>query len=336
MKTIMNVKAAAVGMIAAMICGSGGYAADKSVTFALPAQSLLFSPFYVADDKGFFKEEGLDVKTTVVAGPGTVTAVLSGSADIGSIAGAVIVAAAAKNQRVDIIGLTQSSFSTEIVLSKEAAAKTGISPTASDADRAKALKGLTIGVDAVGGLPHGYLRFIAKKVGLNADKDMTVTPLQPPAMISALQQGRIDGFVFSQPFTLQATNEGAVKWFSGIRGDLPELNPNLYNVVIAHSGYCKENAETCTKFMRAVGKAMTLIKDKPDDALASLQKVFAKMPPEILKESFKATAGLTLPQATVSEQAVTNTIDYAKAAGMIPEGTQLPEAKSFFDNSYIK
>lgn len=326
--------AVALAAVMAATFATGSNAADQKVTLALPAQSILFSPIYIAADKGYFKDEGLDVSTVVVAGPGTLSAVVSGSAQFGTIAGGIVLAAAAKDQPTQIIGATQTAFSTEMVLSKEAINKIGVSADAPAEKRGAALKGLIIGVDAVGGLPHSYLRYIAKKYGLDASKDILVTPLAPPAMVAALKQGRIDGFVFSQPFTLQAVDEGASVWFSGARGDLPELNPDVYNAIITKPGYCKANADTCKHFMAAINKALALMKSKPGDALASVKKVFATMPEDLLKRSFDLSVKLAPANASVTEQAMKNTLEYVKVSGILPPDAKLPPLADLYDNSF--
>ncbi len=326
----------AVALAAVMAAASvtGSHAADQKVTLALPAQSILFSPIYIAADKGYFKDEGLDVSTVVVAGPGTLSAVVGGSAQFGTIAGGIVLAAAAKDQPTQIVGVTQTAFSTEMVLSKDAMKKTGVAADAPAEKRGAALKGLTIGVDAVGGLPHSYLRYIAKKYGLDAGKDMQVTPLAPPAMVAALHQGRIDGFVFSQPFTLQAVDEGASVWFSGARGDLPELNPNAYNAIITKPGYCKANADTCKHFMAAINKALSLMKSKPDEALGSVKKVFGTMPEALLKRSFDLSVKLAPANASVTEEAMKNTVEYVKTSEILPADAKLPPLADLYDNSF--
>ena len=55
-----------------------------SITLNEVAHSIFYAPQYVAIEKGYFKEEGLDVKLVNGSGADNVmTAVLSGEADIG-------------------------------------------------------------------------------------------------------------------------------------------------------------------------------------------------------------------------------------------------------------
>jgi NitT/TauT family transport system substrate-binding protein len=335
MKNKIGILGLVAGAAATLSLGIQDVAAQGAkVTLSLPAQSILFSPIYVAADQGYFTEQGLDLKTTVVAGPGTVSAVLSGSAEFGVIGGSVIVAAAAKNQRLLIIGNTQDKFTTEMVLRKEAVDKIKVAADANDVNRAKGLRNLTIAVDAVGGLPHSYLRYIAKRAGIDPETGITVTPMQPPSMVAALKQGTIDGMVFSQPFTLVAVNNGGVLWFSGVRGDFPETAPHAYNTVFSKADYCGKNSDNCQKVMNAVNKALTFMKEKPDAALASVRRIFPDMDPALLSKSFEMTVKVAQTKASVTDDMMKKTLAYTKTTGILNENADIPRFQELYTNKY--
>ena len=57
---------------------------EEKIKVAEVAHSIFYAPQYIADKKGFFKEEGLDVEFILTPGADKVTAaVLSGDVDIG-------------------------------------------------------------------------------------------------------------------------------------------------------------------------------------------------------------------------------------------------------------
>ena len=56
---------------------------------------------------------------------------------------------------------------------------------------------------------HAYLlRYYLAEAGLDPDKDVQVSPLPPPEMISKLRDGTIDGFVGPDPFNQRAVYDG--------------------------------------------------------------------------------------------------------------------------------
>ena len=68
------------------------------------------------------------------------------------------------------------------------------------AERAKRLKGLTIGIQGVGSIVHAWERYVVAKGGLDVENDVRIAPMDPPAMLPALENKAIDGYTTSMPF----------------------------------------------------------------------------------------------------------------------------------------
>lgn len=250
----------------------------------LPAVSILFAPVYIAEDAGYFKEAGVDIDVSQLSGPAALNALIGGSGDFTAIAGFIQLRAAQRGQKTLAIAGLQERATTEIVLSPSAAQR--LAAAKAPADRARALKGLTLAVDAANGLPHAYLRYVARQAGIDADRDIRLVFIAPPGMDAALQKNEVDGFVFSSPFTLEAVRRGAQLWISGPRGDFPELNPTTYNVLVARDGYCASAPATCRNVVAALARSMHLIASEPQKAFALLTKRFDRMDPELLRQAF--------------------------------------------------
>src|SRR3546814_19529031 len=70
-----------LAVTAALATASAPSMAQTKVTISQAFQSMLYLPFYVAIDKGFFKKEGIDVdKETAGSPPAALSAVLPSSA----------------------------------------------------------------------------------------------------------------------------------------------------------------------------------------------------------------------------------------------------------------
>ena len=95
------VSVAALALAAAPL---GAASAATKVVISQAFQSVLYLPFYIAMDKGFFAKQGLEIdKETAGSPPAALSAVISGSADF-SIHGPEWTAiAASKGAKVDII-----------------------------------------------------------------------------------------------------------------------------------------------------------------------------------------------------------------------------------------
>lgn len=273
----------------------------------LPAVSIIFAPVYIAEDAGYFKEAGADVEVSQLAGPAALNALIGGSAEFTTIAGLLQVRAAQRGQKTLAIAGLQESATSEVVLSAAVAGRLAAART--PVDRARALKGLTLAVDAANGLPHAFLRYVARQGGIDADRDIRLVFIAPPGMDAALQKKEIDGFVFSSPFTLEAVRRGAQLWISGPRGDFPGVNPTTYNVLVARNGYCTSAAATCRGVVRALDRSLHLINTEPQKAMAILAKRFDKMDPELLKQSFDSFQRNIPPKSMPMGKAFDHTVE---------------------------
>ena len=119
------------------------------------------------------------------------------------------------------------------MLRKDVAEAAGITDKTPLAERAKALKGKTIGIQGVGSIVHAWQRLVAHRGGLDVEKDVRIAPMDPPAMLPALENKAIDGYATSMPFTTQAVVKGsAVMLASGgercARSAAVRLRPGLH------------------------------------------------------------------------------------------------------------
>jgi NitT/TauT family transport system substrate-binding protein len=324
-------KARFAALVSCLMFASGGSAvAQTAVTMALPAQSLLFAPAYIAVERGLFREQGIDPKIIYVAGPGVIPAVLGKSADFTLISGGIQIAAAARNQKLVAIANTQDRFTTDIIVRKPVADKLGSMASAGALDKVKALKGLTIGIDAVNGLPHSFLRYLARKAGMNPETDFTITALQPQAMVAAMKSGTIDAMAFSPPFSLTAVADGGVMWVSGPDVDLPEMKTFPYNVVLVRPDHCQAQAAICRGFVAALRKAVALMKSDPTASLAALGKTFDKMEPGALKQSFEIFAKYARSDLELTDDMYRNVVSFDRISGIIPEDAKVPPAGELY------
>ena len=165
---------------------TAGHAQDIEILMALPAPTLTFSSAFIAEDAGFYKKEGLKVSHRILVGVASPNAVIAGSADFTIGTGPVYLRAAAQGQRLlTILNLIDRPL-VEMVMRKDVADAAGITEKSPFADRAKALKGKTIGIQGVGSIVHAWQRLVTARAGLDIEKDVRIAPMDPPAMLPAI------------------------------------------------------------------------------------------------------------------------------------------------------
>ena len=252
------------------------------VTIAIPAQTLTFTAHFVAEDAGFFKQEGLKVTTRNLAGVASPNAVLAGSADFTMGTGPVFLRAASQGQRFLAIANLVDRPMVELVLRKDVADAAGITDQTPTAERAKAIKGKTIAVQGVGSIIHAWQRYVANLGGLDVENDVRIAPMDPPAMLPALENRAVDGYATSMPFTTQAVVKGSAIMLVSAVTDAPELLPFAYGLIYTRPETCKTKRELCARVARAYVVAAKMIQEKPDDVFEILKRRFARMDQQLL------------------------------------------------------
>ena len=73
------------------------------------------------------------------------------------------------------------------------------------------LKGKVFGVNAIGGTVDQGVRIIAKKNGLNPDRDLTIVEARPPFLAAMVRDNKIQAATLFQPFFEEAMAKGDLK-----------------------------------------------------------------------------------------------------------------------------
>ncbi len=321
--------AAAVG-IAVGLGPTIGNSQEIDILMALPAATLTFSAAFIAEDGGFYKKEGLKVSYRTIVGVGSVNAVIAGSADFTMGTGPVFLRAAAQGQRLLALANLVDKPLVELVLRKDVAAAAGITDAMPLGERAKALKGKTIGIQGVGSIVHAWERLVANRGGLDIEKDVRIAPMDPSGMPAALETRQIDGYATSLPFTTQAVLGGSAVMLASAVRDAPDLLPFAYGLVYTRPDTCAKQREKCVRMARALAGANAFIHDKPAAALDLLKKRFDKMDPAVLAAAWQIVA-----QAHAKDIRVTVPgLDHSQKVSLEAKLLEPKDALTSFDGLY--
>jgi NitT/TauT family transport system substrate-binding protein len=243
-------KRVALGVLA-LACASGAAWADNvKVRFAyLVADSML--PALYANDKGYFKEAGIDAEFTAVqGGPAAVAAIASGEADVGYAAVVPPINARLKGVPVKIFLVLSHETDKARGIYIGASAKSGIKDLAG-------VKGKKISFNANGGLCELAWRDHLTAAGLKIeDAESVVLPF--PEQEAALEQGNIDAVCTINPFYSSMKTNANLGFTDIAAGMLADLStPLISDGMFAQEGWLAANAETATKIARVMDKART-------------------------------------------------------------------------------
>lgn len=331
--------AAAATAIAIGLIAVAARADEKpiDVVIALPSPTLTFSSPFLAEDEGLYKKEGLNVQHRILVGVEAVNAVIGGSADFTVSTGPVFLRAAAKGQPLLAIANLIDKPLVELVLRSDVYDALKINDQMTLAQRAKLLKGKTIAIQGVGSIIHAWERYVAAKGGLDPETDVRIAPMDPPAMLGALQTKAVDGFATSLPFTTEAVLNGTAKMFaSAAEGAAPELVPFPYGLVMTKPETCQKTPEKCRRVVRALAAANRMIHDEPEKALSILSERYKKMDPAVLKAAWKTVAAAHATDLRVTDALLATGEKVNIEAKLLDPKDKVASYKGLYTNQFLQ
>lgn len=221
-------------------------------------RSIFYAPQYVAINKDFFKDQGLEIDLTTGQGADkTMTALLSGQADIGFAgpeATVYVYNQGKEDHAVVFAQLTQRDGSFLVGRIAEPDFKW------------ESLKGKTIIGGRPGGVPQMTLEYILKKHGVIPGQDLNmITNLQFTATAGAFKSGIGDYVALFEPTASVLEKENAGKIVASI-GEESGLIP--YTAYFTTKSYMAENPETVQKFTNAIYKGQLWVKEHSAEEIA--------------------------------------------------------------------
>lgn len=201
----------ALAAIAAWACQAQAQIEKPDVHIAVGGKaSFYYLPLTIAEQRGYFKDEGLNVRISDFAGGAVaLRAVVGGSADVVSGAYEHTISLQSKKQffRAFVLQgrLPQIAFGVS-------------SAKAGQVKSFKDLKGLKVGVSAPGSSTHNLVKQLLVKGGLDPNKDVSVVGVGLGAQaIAALKSGQIDAISNTDPVMTKLEQDKAIRVFADTR-----------------------------------------------------------------------------------------------------------------------
>ena len=211
------------------------------VRMGLAARSTTSMPFFVAKERGFFREEGLEVELIVMQAIQTIQATLANSTQFASATGsAVSSAVSGVDIRVILAVTDQPSF--DLI----------VQPNITTVQQ---LRGKKIGSGGVGSLAEILARRIL--IAHNVRPEDVVILATGPSHLTylALKTKVIDAAPLQMPLTFTAQDEGFRKLVSAA-----DVYRSVQGGLATTKAMLSEQPELVTKVVRAMLKAIRLIK----------------------------------------------------------------------------
>jgi NitT/TauT family transport system substrate-binding protein len=306
----------------------------KKITIAVGGKNLFYYlPLTVAERKGYFKDEGLEVEIPDFAGGAkALQALVGGSADMVSGAYEHTINMAAKKQPIKAVVLQMKYSSIALVMSKEKAAKYK-SP--------KDMKGWKIGVTAPGSSTNMFVNNLLAKDGLKPTDVAIVGVGTGSGAVAAMEKGEIDAVSNLDPVLTQLESTGKFVAVADSRTErgMKEIYGGDYHasVIYITDEFIKKNPNTVQAVVNAMVRAdQWVAKATPQQIVDLMPNEFKAGNPSLYKEALlKNMIGFS-ENGEMSMKAAENVYKVLRqfepsviAAGKI-------DLNATFDNSYVK
>lgn len=290
--------------------------------------------FFIADKKGYFKEEGLSITLTPFDSAAKMVAPLgAGQLDVGGGAPAAgLYNAVARGIDIKIVadkGSSPPGYGYNPLLVRKDLVDSGKFRSFKD------LKGLKVAGVSKGTSPDSILNEALKKGGLKFS-DVEMVYMGFPQHVLALQNKAVDASVTTEPSATRAIQSGAA-----VRYHNDEIYPNQQIAVVLYSGtFIKQNPDAAKRFMRAYIRAVRDYNDALKDGKLAGRN--AEEIVTILTEYTKiqdANVYRTIvpngcnPNGKVNEVSLRKDFEFYKSQGLIEGNVTVEKA---LDNSFAE
>jgi NitT/TauT family transport system substrate-binding protein len=215
-------------------------------------------PFFVAQEKGYFKEEGINVVVVgpFDSGPAEMDALAANQLDMGYVGLSPAILAAARKVELSVVAgvnLEGSALAVAQYINSVAELKAKKVATPAPGSMQYIMMGMLLG--------NNKMSF--------SDLELFAGTIKPPDMAQTLQTGRLDGYFVWEPFVSKSIVSGAGKILAESK-DIWPGHPCC--VVVTRNDYSGINDKVVAAALRAHQKAVQFIGANPSEAKLIAQK----------------------------------------------------------------
>jgi NitT/TauT family transport system substrate-binding protein len=287
----------------------------ETVRVSQAGYQLYRLPLYIAQIKGFFKEENLDVQFISTNSGSDSVKMLVGSA-VEFENGPVIDIVNLRKQGIEAktIGVINSRLNNSIIVPK---AKAGEIKSFSD------LAGKTVGMTGIGSGTWQVMAAVAKTTNTDLDK-INMVSLGTQGIMQAFLAGRVDALSYVDPEAYLLLKSGDGVPLIDFNDDATHKkylgDATIYNELIVLDSYANANPAIVQGFMNGVQKALNWLHSTPSEEIVTTVKgyePFKDLPPEDIKGMLDRTGKGYPKSAVITKEAFDGTMNFMSVVGAL-------------------
>lgn len=242
MRSFLNI-AAFLLVLAAPFGAPWAQDARSLIRVHIPGYSPSSLPFQIAEEQGFYQEEGLTVRTMRLKTGTGIQAMLAGDIDVSQITGPTVLAAILQGAPLRVVMVFNDKPTYRLYVKKEIRGFTD-------------LKGAKIGSSTPGSTSDRLLKLVLEKNNIRWQKETTIVYIgTTDIVLKALQSGAIDAAVVTPPANFLAQEAGFHELFS-FESEVGALQGGVSTT----ESFLTKKADTATRFLRATLKGLRYFK----------------------------------------------------------------------------
>ncbi|MPZ78595.1 MAG: PhnD/SsuA/transferrin family substrate-binding protein [Deltaproteobacteria bacterium] len=251
-------------------------------------------PFVIAEEKGFFKSEGLNAISVVMQNQVVVNGVVARQVDYGGTF-SNFVGAALSGLPVRIVMAVMDGSDHYLV-------------TSPNIKRVEDLKGKKFGISSFGGTPHSEAIMILRKYGMNPEKDVTFLQIGGSSTrYAALDSGSIDAAMLVPPFNKLAAKRG----FNEILSFNEIMSIPLGGLAV-HTQRMKEKPDEIVKMIKAMLKGVDYIRNHRSEILSLMAGKWGIKEADVREGIYRDIVGIYTRTGVASDTTMKNVIQLVR------------------------
>ena len=285
------------------------------IVVGISSVNVAFLPLYVTLEKGFFKDEGLEIVPVMFnAGNTNLQALIGG--DVQIMAGAVAETVIGRASGIDV----KNFWGICNLMPFELYSQPKFTSM-------KEAKGKRFAISRFGSLSDFLTRASLLHFGIDP-KDVTILQIgSTPARFSALSSGGVDATIIWFPVTENAKALGYRKLF-----DLKDMYPEWpYEAFAARESWLAKEKDQAMRFLRAYQKGTRYARDNRDEAIRALRK-FVKMDPAVAPAGYDQYRDSFPVDGKIAEKGIGIVIDQEFETGRLKKKITIDD---MVDRSFI-
>lgn len=280
----------------------------ETVNVTLPSKSFQFVIFPIAKERGYLEEEGINLQLIYMASSVGLQSVMAGETHFtGSGSSALVAVAKAK-----------APLKTVLAINDKVVQWLMVKPNVKSL---KELNDKKIAVSGIAAIATFMLKQAAPKYGLDANKRVTFLAANSGNRLAALAAGAVDAALLSTEERYQALDLG-MKEIMYLGNEVK----NSWGTVATTDRFIQEKPKVMAGFMRAVLKALRVVKEDREGAIKSVMK-FSGLKRELAERMYTDLIGTFTANGTVDEETQRN--DLAIVRQIVKVDREVPIASAY-------